>query len=1027
MNHDLKFTIDKGNKFLKILDKARYYNVFRYFPLLFSEGREENEAGYAPVERGFHWGGYDQYGWLKMNVTLPENFRGTSVAGLFDFGMTGLGGNSGFESLCYLNGKKYQGVDLNHQEVLLPADTDSFELKFMMWAGLDGGGNEQDINLVHEIKRCEFAILDEAVDGLFYLVKALLQTARQLDKQSSTRVRLLDLLNDTYNRVSLSSSVIDHAEAEEASRILSVELAKIREDNPDIVRCVGHTHIDLAWLWTLKHTREKAQRSFSTVLRLMERYPHYIFFQSQPQLYAWVKEDDPELFRQIGEKIAQNRWEAEGAMWVEADCLLTGGESLVRQLLYGKKFIREEFDRESEILWLPDVFGYTASLPQILKLADVNYFMTTKISWNQYNHIPNDTFNWKGIDGTEILTHFVNTPSSEDNEDLGSLDFYTYNGMINANSVNGIWKSYRNKGFSDEVLLSYGYGDGGGGVTRNMLEMVEKLDAIPSNPQVKTGFAKEFFQKLKANEKEKELNRWVGELYLEFHRGTYTSQSRTKRANRKLEYMLRNSELLSLLGDTSAYPADTYEGLWKELLARQFHDILPGSSITPVYKEAEATYARIGETLKAEQEKTLAALMSDEQGVSVFNTQSFAVEEIVFVEESRDGHYFDGEGKAVPCQKSLGQSGYFLKVSLMPFSFARLEFVPGECTPAAKGSGFTDLALETGRYRVEWNEKGDIVSLVGKSEGKERVPQGKAFNRLMTYEDRPRQFDAWELEPYYGDKAEPLGNFQSAELIEAGELLTTVRFTWDRNDSQILQNVTFYEHTDRIDFKTDVEWQERNTLLKTLFETEINSPRATFDIQFGNIERTTHRNTSWDFAQFEVPAQKWADLSRRGRGMALMNDCKYGYNVKEGTMGLSLLKSASVPDSEADRGSHSFTYAILPHGGDFYEARVELEALQLNNPSLVVRGKAAERKPFVSLDRDNVVVDSLKLSEKGDSLILRLHEYAGMESAVNLALGRDHKGWREVNLLERPLGESTRDAVSLNFKPYEIKTLEFFL
>ena len=1027
MNHDLNFTIEKGEKLLETVERARYYDFFRDFPLLFCEGKEEKEEKYIPVERGFHWGGYDRYGWLKLNVKLPEHFRGRTIAGLFDFGMTGLGGNSGFEALCYLNGERYQGVDLNHREVLFPSLPGECEISFMMWAGLNGGGNEREISLVHEIKRCEFALLDEEMDGFYYILKALVQTAKQVDRQSSLYCRLMDLLNSAYRRVSLVSRALNREEVKSASAALTEGLARLREENPDIVRCVGHTHIDLAWLWTMDHTKEKAQRSFSTVLRLMERYPHYVFFQSQPQIYSWIKEEAPDIYRQIGERVAQKRWEPEGAMWVEADCLLTGGESLVRQLLYGKKFFKEEFDRESEILWLPDVFGYTASLPQILRLADVNYFMTTKISWNQYNRIPNDTFLWRGIDGSEVITHFVNTPFVEDHEELGSLDFYTYNGFMNANTVNGIWKSYKNKDYTDELLLSYGYGDGGGGVTRDMLEMVDKLDRIPSNPRLVTGYAKDFFDKLKDNLSEKELNRWVGELYLEFHRGTYTSQARTKRANRKLEYALRNNEILSLLGGAESYPAEKYEGMWKELLARQFHDILPGSSITEVYREAEATYGRMEKELKELQAATTARLVSRDEGFSVFNPQSFAARELVFLEEERAGFFTDGKGNGILTQRSLSGDGYYLLADTGPLSFSRYAFIPGTEEGAVADVSFDDFRLETGRYTVKWNEKGEIVSLYHKGEGRERVPEGKAFNKLITYEDRPRHYDAWELEPYYQEKSSSLGNFISVEVKESGPLLYVLRFVWQKGESLIAQDVVFYGHSDRIDFKTIVDWNERNTLLKTLFETDVKSPKATFDIQFGNVERTTHCNTSWDFAQFEVPAQKWGDLSQRGKGLALLNDCKYGYNIKDGVMGLSLLKSSCVPDSEADRGSHAFSYALLPHGGDFYEARVEQEALLLNNPAPVMKGQASVQEPLVVLDRENVVVDSAKLSEKGDSWIFRLHEFAGMEGPVRLMPGMSHRGWREVNLLERPLGILSESPVELDFRPYEIKTLEFKL
>lgn len=1026
MNHKLKYTYEKGIKLLSILEPIRYSKTFNDFDLQFFNGKDINNSELQKIEPGFRWGGYDKYGWLILNVNLPQEFREELVAGYFDFGKTGLGNNSGFESLCFINGEKYQGVDTNHKEVLLPAGLLSFEMKFMLWAGLDGGGNEGEIDLTHEIKKCQFSILDKKVDNFYYLLKALLQTLNQMDQHNTLYQKLMDLLDQVYNMISLINQESTIKDVNSASCILEKELLILREENPDVVRCLGHSHIDVAWLWTLEHTREKAQRSFATVLQLMERYPNYVYFQSQPQLYAKLKEDAPEMYQKIKDRVKQGVWEPNGGMWVEADCILTGGESLVRQLLYGKAFFNEEFGVESNVLWLPDVFGYSAALPQILKLADIDSFMTTKISWNQYNRIPNDTFKWRGIDGSEVITHFVTTPTLGEAGDLESLDFYTYNGMINANTVNGIWESYSNKGLTDELLISYGYGDGGGGVNREMLEMIDKLDKIPGNPKLITGSAGEYFDKLQDLKDDRKLNTWDGELYLEFHRGTYTSQARTKRFNRKLEFSLRNCEILAIMNNPRTYSLEFFDKQWKEVLTRQFHDILPGSSISEVYKEAEETYAKITSTLKKSSEDIVNNMITSDSGYSLFNPKSFTTRETVFIPNDNDGHFTDADGNEIESQKDHNHKGYYIPVKLYPFSFKNILFSKSTngMDDSLDSSSLSDVnKVENKYYKIEWNQSGRITSLLNKSDGIELVPDGKCYNELIAFEDRPRHFDAWEIEPYYMDKSVAIDNLISSRLIEDGQVLKIIEFVWEFNSSIIKQNMKLYTDSKRIDFETIVDWQERNTILRTFFETDIRSTKASYDIQFGHVERTTHNNTSWDFAKFEVPAQKWADLSQRGRGLALINDCKYGYSIKDSTLGMSLLKSASSPDRVADWGVHEFCYSILPHNGDIYDSRVERESLTLNNPAQLFHGNVKNTDSMISLNQDNIVIDAVKLSEDGKAVIIRMHEYAGMNCNLIVESSIEYKSWRVVNLLERDKSKTFLDSISLSFKPFEIKSI----
>ncbi|EEV49111.1 glycosylhydrolase N terminal domain-containing protein [Enterococcus faecium 1,231,501] len=441
------------------------------------------------------WTGRDFYLWIQREVQIPDSHQ---LMFLFDFGLTGGGYNSGFESLLFINGEPYQGVDSNHQEVFLDNSLFGNEvtISLRLWSGLEGGGPEQVQR--HEFRRAELVELDNETDGLYYLSDVVLNTVNNLDNNDPIKYQLLDVLNRAYTKIdwSYQGSENFYKTIREAAEYLSEEVDKMKKDKNVIITALGHTHIDVAWLWRLKHTREKAARSFSTVLRLMEKYPEYIFLQTQPQLYKYIKNDYPEIYAKIKERIAEGRWEADGAMWLESDCNIPSGESLTRQILHGSKFIKQEFNQDVNFLWLPDVFGYSWALPQILKKCGIDTFMTTKISWNQFNRMPHDTFIWKGIDGSKILTHFVTTPEPKPHASWASEWFYTYNGVLEPETVLGAYRGYRDKDFNNHLLISYGYGDGGGGVTRDMLEKRRQMDRVAGLPIVKTGKAKEYFEEL---------------------------------------------------------------------------------------------------------------------------------------------------------------------------------------------------------------------------------------------------------------------------------------------------------------------------------------------------------------------------------------------------------------------------------------------------------------------------------------------------------------------------------------------------
>ncbi len=477
--------------------------------------------GWDKIKTGDCWSGRDRYLWMHKEITIPKEWSGRRVVGVFDFGNTGAGNNSGFEAMCYINEKPYQGVDVNHKEVFFPEELcgQTFRLTFRLWSGLEGGGVPKIQE--HRINRADLAWLDEKVDDFYYMGMLMLDTIQNLEDTSPVKYDLRNALDEACHLIDWAypgSEEFYHT-VHLADDMLNEKIDGMEKNSLVSVRCVGHTHIDMAWLWRLKHTHEKASRSFSTVLRMMEMFPEYIFLQTQPQLYAYIKQDFPEIYEEIKKRVAEGRWEVDGGMWVEADCNLTSGESLTRQILIGSKFIKDEFGKEVEYLWLPDVFGYSWALPQILKKSGIDMFMTTKISWNQYNRMPHDTFKWKGIDGSEVLTHFITTP--EPWNEPGSW-FYTYNGLLTAKTVKGVWDAYSEKEMNKDLLISYGYGDGGGGVNRDLLERRRRIDKIPGLPSLKTSTAGEYFRDLKETVKHTDqyVHTWDGELYLEYHRGT---------------------------------------------------------------------------------------------------------------------------------------------------------------------------------------------------------------------------------------------------------------------------------------------------------------------------------------------------------------------------------------------------------------------------------------------------------------------------------------------------------------------------
>lgn len=1003
-------------------------------------------AKYPPLERE-GWGkvvreemirGRNSYFWFTQKLTVPVIESATErFVILLDFTKF-IGGRvrdlEGFEAFAYIDGKPYQGFDQNHKELFLDASyaNRTIEFSFMLWTGLEAGGAVQTIE--HRLNSCSTALLSKVTDALYYNMILLLKTARVIEDSAPEKEKVLKVLDQTTLHIDWQNpgSESFYASIEQANTYIENEMSQFKHESSATVTGVGHTHIDVAWLWQLQHTREKAARSFSTVLRLMENYPEYTFLQSQPQLYAYIKEDFPEIFQAIKERVEEGRWEADGAMWIEPDCNVPSGESLVRQILYGAKFFKEEFGKEMNYLWLPDVFGYSWALPQILKKSGIDMLMTTKLSWNQYNRMPNDTFIWRGIDGSEIKTHFITTPNpNSSNDAVGAV----YSGLMEPATVKGIYKNYKNKTINDHLLLAYGHGDGGGGTDREMMEMVTRMQkySLPTLPKVETGTAKAYFEKLKDTvdtAPETEVSVWDGELYLEYHRGTYTSQGRVKNENRRLELGYRDIELMASVASMSnalTYPHDLFKKGWEIILRNQFHDILPGCAINEVYQDNINEYTQAFELLN--QIKALIPLDTDEaQTWTLFNTASWERDEQItlpvtlpegqVIMDENDHVYETIEStngtellvKGIP---AFGSKVFSMKQSIK-------ESVTDKECPFVKG----EQSIESPYYIIEWDDKGHLIRIYDKDQQRE-VLKSKG-NVFQLFEDKPMSYDAWDIDIYYQEKGNELA--ATTLFVESMNTLNAkVTFTYEFNRSRIEQSMILYAHDRRIDFETELDWFERQQVLKVGFDLAIRSVEATYDIQYGNVKRSTHWNTSWDKARFETVGHQWVDLSEHGYGVSLLNDSKYGHDIKDSQIRLTLVTGAIDPDPTADEGKHHFTYSLLPHKGDFIQAKVPEQAWELNDPSRILNGRTDALKSLFTIESEgNVFVDAVKRSENGEGIILRFHDHTGGKRNVQIHVSQAVQEWTETDLLERPITESIRikdHVIQLTLDPFEIKTV----
>ncbi|MEU8781902.1 glycoside hydrolase family 38 C-terminal domain-containing protein [Streptomyces sp. NPDC048637] len=989
---------------------------------------EALQATYEPFAVGEPWGPPWSTSWFRLAGEVPREWAGRRVEAVIDPGFSGDGPGFQAEGLVHdAEGVPLKGIHPRNRHVPVGAPVSGGEeVRLLLEAAANPAvlrdfrptdlGDVQTApgRPLYRFTSADLAVLDETVWQLILDIEVLSELMYELPADGPRRHEILRALEDMLDALDLHD-VGGTAGAGRAA--LADVLSRPATASAHRVSATGHAHIDSAWLWPLRETVRKASRTFANVMQLAKEYPELVFACSQAQQYAWVKEHQPHLWERIKEAVREGNWAPVGSMWVESDANMPGGEALARQIVHGKRFFLEELGVETEEIWLPDSFGYTAAFPQLARLAGAKWFLTQKLSWNQTDKMPHHTFWWEGIDGTRVFTHFP------------PVD--TYNSRFHARELAHAERNFADKGRATRSLVPFGWGDGGGGPTREMLERARRLRSLEGSPRVEIEPPARFFESAH-EEYGAAAPVWSGELYLEFHRGTYTSQAKTKQGNRRSEHLLREAELWAATAavragaDASyAYPYDALDRLWKTVLLHQFHDILPGSSIAWVHREARATYAAVEAELTGIIETALGALAETGGAAAageptVFNASPYPRDEIV--ELPAAGPEPGGPAAVAVHVPALGSA------PVRP---------PGPDSPtpppppvrADTGAEGT-VTLDNGLLRVHLDADGLLTSVRDLHAGREVLAPGSRGNLLQLHPDHPTQYDAWDLDRHYRHRHTDLTEAESVELAAAGPLAATVRVTRAFGASRITQDLTLRAGAHRLDITTAIDWHESEKVLKAAFPLDVHAERSTSEVQFGHVHRPTHTNTSWDAARFEICAHRWLRVAEPGYGIALLNDSTYGHEVTraphpEGlgtTVRLTLLRAPHSPDPETDQGTHRFTYALLPGAG---VGDAVAEGLALNLP--LRPATAPPVPPLIRVDHPAVTVESVKLAEdRSGDVVVRLYESQGGRATGTLSPGFPVERATVTDLLERPLHEEeggpTSD-VTVALRPFQILTL----
>tara|TARA_Y100001934_G_C12383471_1_gene794075 strand:+ start:1484 stop:4546 length:3063 start_codon:yes stop_codon:yes gene_type:complete len=1016
-NKEIDVIIQRIDRWYGRLSDLLIYNQIK-FSARFGWSKEPTRfddrmsLNYKPIDEGEAWAKKWESAWFHLEGDIPKDWIGKTIAANLDFSGEGLVYN--------IHGKALQGI--TNASIW---DSNFARTRVILFDNYKGGENielwvetaanslfgvftdtdpKEDSPKRHgwfnaKVETMRFGIFDVELWHLYLDARILLGFVKRLDQDSVRRSRIILALNNCIN-----AFCDDRTNVGKARQCLKEELKKPAAPSDLRVSAIGHAHIDTGWLWPVRETVRKSARTFATQLSIIEKYPEYIFGASQPQHYQFMKDQYPELYGRIKKAVKSGNWEVQGGMWIEADCNLISGESMVRQLLHGKNFFKDEFDIVVDNLWLPDVFGYSAALPQILKRAGVNYFLTQKLSWSQFNEFPHHTFNWRGIDGTEILTHFP--PEN------------TYNSELDTEFLLPAQKGFKEKDRLDEFISLFGVGNGGGGPKPENIELGKRMENLENSPRVRFDTAKNFFQRL--NDSKSKLDTWSGELYLELHRGTLTTHGLVKRQNRKLEWKLRLVEMIWSCLPLENYPLKELNQMWKKLLINQFHDIIPGSSINLVYQNTHKEYEQIQEDcdkLIAISGKQL--FKEDINSFVLVNTLSYSWQGAVSIPDSFHGFSLLDENNQSLDLQSNGEST-FASVKLNPLSFTTIK--KGKKTKLRNNKN-DDLILENKLIRYEFNKDGQLISAYDKVLDKEFLLE--AGNILSLYEDRPNNWDAWDVDFFYREALIETATISRAESLSTGKVFDQLKLSFTIGKSNIQQVVSLNSHSKRIDFQTTVEWKEKHKMLRVHFPVNIRTDQASFDIQYGYVKRNTHRNTSWDRAKFEVVGHKYADLSDLDNGVALLNDCKYGYMVHDNILDLNLLRSPNNPDPDADQGSHLFSYSLLPHKNDLVHSDVIIESSCLNQYPIIFEDVRSEIDIPLKISGEGLELSVLKKAEKEEQWVIRIIEVHGKTSNGFLHLSGiltecDLMEWDE---LSNPI--EVKEKFLIILQPFEIRTYKY--
>jgi alpha-mannosidase len=1053
MKHEIRWTAKKIAHTLDFIEPLIYRQQIPFEPFRFRSlpGPDSpipslDEGDWQVIQPNTYWGQWMTDFVLMGKFHIPADWDvGKPVALYLPLGEAG--DFSHPEAQIIIDGEIYAAVDRHHQEIRLDrrfANGEEHQLALRGWTGLGQGSGGPWLPTRLFMRSCKLVQIDPATRKFFTLAKLALDTTGEIEDSQPVRAKLLNSLDEAFLALDLREPPGEafYESIPDALKVLQDGISKSGSSLDTSIIVCGHAHLDVAWLWTVEQARNKAARTFSTALHLMDEFPRYHFSQSQAQLYEFIQQDHPDIFARIQERVLDGQWEVMGGTWVEPDCNAIGAESLVRQFILGRSYFRQQFgDNESPVLWLPDTFGYSWALPQIIKECGIQSFVTHKLSWNQYNDIPYQSFWWQGLDGTRVLTHFLTTPGDWEGDinQTSILHSTTYNAIINPRDVMGTWRNYRHKETHQQLLMAYGYGDGGGGPTREMLLNMEHMDAFPGLPQVIPGKVGQFMKNLEEQAGAK-LPVWNGELYLEYHRGTYTSQAHAKRSNRKCEFLLHDTEFLATLAALHTdyqYPKEKFVEAWKLLSLNQFHDILPGSSITFVYMQTEQDYENIEEILEDIQEEAVTALsqmLPERASFVAINPTSFGGKRIAFIplelEEGQGLADIISHREVITQHVEGGTLASF--TNFEPYSLRSLQVIDQSLNYKDHSLRISltenGAILENEFLLVEIDKNGEITRLYDREYEREVLPAGERANVLQAFEDRPLDFDAWDIDIYFEDKCWTFEPAECFEVVEEGPLRIAVEVQRKFRSSTLTQRICLYRSSRRIDFDTQIDWNEHHILLKVAFPVDILNTQATYDVQWGNVQRPTHRNTSWDWARFETCAHKWVDLSQGDYGVSLLNDCKYGHDIHDNVMRLSLLKSATIPDPFADQGEHQVVYSLYPHAGDWRSGTVQA-AYDLNDSLFVHEVKGAGREswiqPLVNTGVPNVIVETIKAPESGDGIIVRLYENERSHTRFTLQFAFDLQAVYRCNMLEEETEvlPVTGNQVKLEIDPYKILTL----